>query len=118
MQLPQFYHPQMSYHSTLITCVLKNVVKQLDQLVNVMTFRSLLDASREYGLELDTEKTKCMAVSCHQNVGLTANKFLSEYNKVQIFGKNSNKSKLHSRKSKSRLEMGEFLISFSLKTKY
>jgi hypothetical protein len=34
---------------------------------------ALLQASREVVLEVNTEKTKCMLMSCHQNVGQNHN---------------------------------------------
>jgi hypothetical protein len=62
-----------------------------------------LQAGREGGPEVNTEKTKYMVVSRHQNVRhnhnlLTANKSF-ENAKVQILGNNSNKSKLHSHRN-------------------
>jgi hypothetical protein len=31
--------------------------------------KTLIDASKEVGLEVNAEKTKCMLLSCHQNAG-------------------------------------------------
>jgi hypothetical protein len=50
---------------------------------------TLTDASKEAGLEINVEKTKCMLLSRHQNVG--QNRVT-----VQIFGDDSNKSKFDS----------------------
>jgi hypothetical protein len=55
---------------------------------------ALLEASREVGLEANTEKTKYMTMSHHQNAGQNRNLLIT--NKVQVFGNRSNKSKLHS----------------------
>jgi hypothetical protein len=62
---------------------------------------ALLEASREVCLEVVTEKTKYIVVSLHQNVWqnhnlLIDNKSSETCGKVQVFGNNSNKSKLHS----------------------
>jgi len=59
----------------------------------------LLDAIRDAGLEANTEKTKHMILFHHQtarqnNNLLNANKSFGNVT-VQIFGKNSDKSKLH-----------------------
>jgi hypothetical protein len=50
---------------------------------------TLIDASKEAGLEVNVEKTKYMLLSRHQNVG--QNRVT-----VQIFGDDSNKSKFDS----------------------
>jgi hypothetical protein len=56
---------------------------------------TLIDASKEVGLEINVEKTKYMLLSCHQNVGQNrdikgANR-LFENVSVQIFGDDCNK---------------------------
>jgi hypothetical protein len=61
---------------------------------------TLIDDSKEVGLEIKVEKTKYMLLSRHQNVVQNrdikiANR-LFENVTVQIFGNNSNKSKFHS----------------------
>jgi hypothetical protein len=61
---------------------------------------TLIEASKEVGLEINVEKTKYMLLFCHQNVGQNrdikiANRSF-EYVSVQIFGDNSNKSKFDS----------------------
>jgi hypothetical protein len=50
---------------------------------------TLIHASKEVGLEVNTEKTKYMLLSRHQNAG-------QNHGTVQIFGNDSNKSKLNS----------------------
>jgi hypothetical protein len=42
---------------------------------------ALLEAGREVGLEVNTEKIKCMAVSCHQDVRVGQNRKLVIGNK-------------------------------------
>jgi Ribonuclease G/E len=51
----------------------------------------LLQAGREVGLEVNTEKTKYIVVSCHQNTGqnknlLIANKSLENASKLKYLG--------------------------------
>jgi hypothetical protein len=62
---------------------------------------TLIDASKEVGLEINIEKTKYMLLSHHQNVGKSWNTkraYRSFKNvSVQIFGDYSNKSKFDSR---------------------
>jgi hypothetical protein len=59
-----------------------------------------LDASKEIGLEVNTEKTNHIFMSHHQTTG--QNHYIKVTNKsfenvaFKIFRKNSNKSKLHS----------------------
>jgi hypothetical protein len=60
---------------------------------------ALLDASKEIGLEVKSEKTKYIFMSCHQTAGQSnyirvVNK---SFEKVQVFGSNINGPKLHSR---------------------
>jgi len=60
----------------------------------------LLEASREVGLEVNTEKTKCMVMSRHQNAGqnhnfLIPNKSLENMAKIKYLD-DGNGSKLHS----------------------
>jgi hypothetical protein len=62
---------------------------------------TLLDDSKEVGLELNLEKMKYMLVSHHQNVGQNrdikiANRSFENVSTVQIFGDDSNKSKFDS----------------------
>jgi hypothetical protein len=67
-----------------------------DNIDNIKTNReTLIDGSKEDGLEVNVEKTKCMLLFRHQNVGRSqgmkiANR-LFENVTVQIFGDYSNK---------------------------
>jgi hypothetical protein len=62
---------------------------------------TLIDASKEVGLEINVEKTKYMLLSCQQNVVQNrdmkiANRSFENVSQVQIFGDDSNKSKFES----------------------
>jgi hypothetical protein len=61
---------------------------------------TLIDANKQVALEINVEKTKYMLLSCHQNVSQNRNIKISNRSSgnvsVQIFGDDSNKSKLHS----------------------
>jgi hypothetical protein len=61
---------------------------------------TLIGASNEFGLEINVEKTKCMLLSRHQNIGKTGHKnskqIIWKCITVEIFGNNSNKSKFDS----------------------
>jgi hypothetical protein len=64
---------------------------------------ALLDTSKEADLEVNTEKTKYILMSRYQNAGHKhsieiANRSFGRYGKVQIFGKNTNRSKLHAQR--------------------
>jgi hypothetical protein len=59
---------------------------------------TLIDASKEVGLEINVEKTKYMLLSHHQNVGQTqditnSKQIIWKFVTVQIFGDDSTKSK-------------------------
>jgi hypothetical protein len=63
---------------------------------------TLIDASKEVGLEINVQKTKYMLLSCHQNAGQnrdirTANGSFKKSVTVQIFGNDSHKSKFDSK---------------------
>jgi hypothetical protein len=63
---------------------------------------TLIDASKEVGLEINVDKTKYMLLSRHQNAGhkhdtKTANRYFENVSQFIIFGNNSNKSKFDSR---------------------
>jgi hypothetical protein len=55
--------------------------------------KALLEASREVGLEVNTEKIKYMFVSHHHSTGKNPNFLINPLKmfKIQIFGKDSNK---------------------------
>jgi hypothetical protein len=59
--------------------------------------QTLIDASKEIGLEVNIEQTKCMLLSRHQNAGQNHNvkmgNMFGKCGTVQIFGNDSNKSK-------------------------
>jgi hypothetical protein len=61
---------------------------------------TLIDASKEVGLEINVEKTKYMLLSRHQNVGQNRNIKIAnrsfENVTVHIFADDSNKSKFDS----------------------
>jgi len=62
---------------------------------------ALLEASKEAGLGVNTDNTKYVVVYCHQNIEqnhnlLIPNNAFENSGKVQGFGNNSSKSKLHS----------------------
>jgi adenine-specific DNA methylase len=62
--------------------------------------QTLIDASKEVGLEVNTEKTKYILLSRHQNVekivNLKIQQIFWKYGTVQIFGKDGNKQRLDS----------------------
>jgi adenine-specific DNA methylase len=59
--------------------------------------QTLIDASKEVGLEVNTEKTKYMLLSRHQNAGQNPNikiaNILRKCGTVEMFGNDYNKSK-------------------------
>jgi hypothetical protein len=62
---------------------------------------TLIDASKEVGLEINVEKTMYMLLSSHQNVGRNwdiknSKEIVWKCVTVQIFGDDSNKSKFDS----------------------
>jgi site-specific DNA-adenine methylase len=57
---------------------------------------TLIDASKEIGLEVNTEKTKYMLLSRHQNAGQNHDMKIANRCFVKIFGNDSNKSKFDS----------------------
>jgi hypothetical protein len=53
---------------------------------------SLLEASRNVGLEINAEKTKYLIMSCHLNSGQNQNIRINNCGKIQILGDDINKS--------------------------
>jgi len=71
----------------------------------------------EVGIQLHTEKTKCMVVSLHQNAGqnhnlLIANISFETGGKVQVLENKSNKSKLRSGRNSKKIKYGKCLPLF------
>jgi hypothetical protein len=70
---------------------------------------TLIDASKEVGIEVNTEKTKCMLLSCHQNAGQnhdtnTANRCSDNVAQFKYLGTTVTKSKPDSVGNKEETE--------------
>jgi hypothetical protein len=70
---------------------------------------TLIDASKEVGLEINVKKTEYMLLSRHQNEGQNqdikiANRWFENVSTVQILGDESNKSKFDSRGNEEEIE--------------
>jgi len=59
------------------------------------TTEALVDASKEVGLEVNADKTKCMVMSRDQNA-VRSDNMKTDSSSFQIFGNNRNESKLYS----------------------
>jgi hypothetical protein len=73
-----------------------------DNIDTIKNTETLNNASMEVGLEINVEKTMYMLLSRHQNVGQNqdikiANRSFENVSRVQIFGKDGNKSKSDSK---------------------
>jgi hypothetical protein len=87
--------------------------------VNIDTIKknteTLIDASKEVGLEVNAEKTKYMLLSPHENAvqnhDIKIVKKFCENVSHQIFGNASNKSKSYSGGNKRRLNSGNACYS-------
>jgi hypothetical protein len=75
------------------------------------TAETLIDASKEVGLELNVEKTKYILLSCHQNAGQNrgikiTNRLFENVAKLRSFGTTITNKKLIQEEIKSRLNSG------------
>ena len=73
--------------------------------------------SKKTGLEVNTDKTKCIIMSRDQNAGRNhnINNETSSFERVEIFkylGTNLKKSKFYSRRNQKQIEFRECLLSF------
>ena len=73
--------------------------------------------SKKTGLEVNTDKTKCIIMSRDQNAGgnHNINNETSSFERVEIFkylGTNLKKSKFYSRRNQKQIEFRECLLSF------
>jgi hypothetical protein len=91
--------------------------------------QTLIDASKEFGLEVNTEKTKCMLLSRHQNAGQNqginiSNRWFENVAQFRYFGTTITNQNLIQEEIKRRLNSGnacyhavQNLLSFRLLSK-
>jgi hypothetical protein len=78
-----------------------NIVEENRNIIKKNT-ESLLDASKEVGLGVNSDKIKYMLMSCNQKIGQKHSIKVADWSfenvAVQISGSNTNRSKLHARR--------------------
>jgi hypothetical protein len=88
-------------------------VNPLDDNIDTIkeNMESLIDASKEDGLEVNTEKTKYMLLPCHQNAGQNkdikiADKYFENVAELRYLGTNVTNGKVIQEEIKRRLNSG------------
>jgi len=78
---------------------------------------TLIEASKEVGLDINREKTKCMVVYCHQHAGQNRNLITKKYFEnvsVKIFENNNNDTELHSQRNNELIKFREMVAIIQL----